>query len=305
MSDGVRRVSPSSLAVYAACPRQYQYDKVWDVASPEESRRYLDRGLAYHGAIEDTCAWAAGQDEPVTDSEIQEYARSAIEDRWVTETDRGEYASDAQYAYDRRLAVAAVAAYFREDGLEHARNSVEQEAWLTCDRGDVHLHGRVDNVVATDEGLQIIDYKGSLTGIVSGRTEGKIEEHHAGEAYHASILKSVFQAAAYIEGAKNTDHYRPGMDVEFTFYGVMQDRERIPERDGITVEVSGRGRDVGRIYDEHEDTIWELVADCYRGIVDAEHEPVPWDRIRENACGDCAYRGMCGDYLGEEVRLDD
>ncbi|MFD1647977.1 PD-(D/E)XK nuclease family protein [Haloarchaeobius litoreus] len=305
MSEDVSRVSPSRLATYATCPRKYEYDKEWSVESPEESRRYLDRGLAYHGAIEDTCAWATDQPESPTDDEIQTYAHEAIERRWDEHADRDEYASDAQFAYDRQVAIAGVDAYFAAAGLEHARNSVEQEGWLTCDRGDVHLRGRVDNIVRTDEGLQIIDYKGSLSGIVSGRTHNRIEAHHAGEEYHASILKSVFQAATYIEGAKATEHYEPGMDIEFTFYGVLYNVDRTPGHDGISVEVTGKSRDVGWIYEAHEDTIWSLIDDCYTGIVDGEFTPEPWEEIHENACGDCSYQGMCGDYIGAEVSLDD
>ncbi|WP_256301690.1 PD-(D/E)XK nuclease family protein [Haloarchaeobius salinus] len=305
MSEDIIRVSPSRLATYATCPRQYEYDKEWSVESPEESRRYLDRGLAYHGAIEDTCAWVADQPEPPTDDEIQTYAHEAIERRWDEQADREEYASDAQFAYDRQVAIAGVDAYFAAAGLEHARNSVEQEGWLTCDRGDVHLRGRVDNIVRTDEALQIIDYKGSLSGIVSGRTHNRIETHHAGEEYHASILKSVFQAATYIEGAKATEHYEPGMDIEFTFYSVLYNVDRTPGHDGISVEVTGKSRDVGWIYEAHEDTIWSLIDDCYTGIVDGEFMPEPWEEIHENACGDCSYQGMCGDYIGAEVSLDD
>lgn len=305
MSDDVVRVSPSSLATYATCPRQFEYDKAWSVESPEDSRRYLDRGLAYHGAIEDTCAWVAEQPEVPTDEEIQTYAREAIERRWTKHAARDEYASDAQFAYDRQVAIAGVDAYFAENGLEHARNSVAQEGWLRCDRGDVHLHGRVDNIVRTDDGLQIIDYKGSLSGIVSGRTHDRIETHQAGEEYHADILKSVFQAATYIEGAKATEHYEPGMDVEFTFYGVLYDVDRTPGQDGLTVTVDGKSRDVSWIYDAHEKSIWSLIEDCYTGIVDREFAPEPWDAIQENACEDCSYQGMCGDYIGAEVSLDD
>lgn len=305
VSDDEVRLSPSGLASYATCPRQYEYDKEWSVGSPEESRRYLDRGLAYHGAVEDTCEWVGERSDSSGDDEIQAYAREAIERRWERQTDRDEYASDAQYAYDRQVAIAGVDAYFAGDGLDHARNSVAQEAWLTCDRGDVHLHGRVDNIVATEDGLRIIDYKGSLSGIVSGYTHDLIEAHHAGEEYRPDILKSVFQAAAYIEGAKATEHYEPGMDIEFTFYGLLYSTDRTPDRDGIAVAVEGKSRDVGWIYEAHEETIWSIIENCYDGIANREFAPEPWEAIRENACEDCSYQAMCGDYVGAEVSLDD
>jgi len=301
VSREVRRVSPTSLAIYAACPRQYQYDKDWRVNSPEESRRYLDRGLAYHAAIEDVCRVVSERAGQVSDEWIQQRAMDAIEARWQEMSERREYVSDAQYAYDHDLAAAAVQDYFENDGLEHARHSLDQEVWLECDHGDVHLLGRADNIVRTDYGLQVIDYKGKLDGIISGASQGKLVSHAKGDEYAADVLKSVFQAATYIEGAKATEYFEPGMSVEFTFYGLLQSPERTRHLDGIQVSVSGRSRDVGWLYAEYEDTIWGLIEAAYEGILTSSYEPEPWDLIREHACEDCGYRAMCGDYLGAEV----
>lgn len=297
--------SPSSLAVYATCPRQYEYDKVWDVNTPEESRRYLDRGLAYHDAIEETCAEVAASEHAWSDEEILKVARETIKNLWEAQTERSEYSSDAQYRYDRALAISAVESYFQTDGLGHARNSLAREAWIDCERNGVHIRGRADHIVETEEGLQIIDYKGSFNGIVSGQSREGIEAHHAGEEYNADILGSVFQAAAYIEGVRDSHWYQPGMDIEFTYYALMDNTERSPGLDGIEVSVSGRGRDVGWIYEAHEDSIWALIAECYEGITTGDYRPEPWADIRENACEDCAYQAMCGEYIGSEVGFDE
>ena len=64
--------------------------------------------------------------------------------------------------------------------------------------------------------------------------------------------------------------------------------------DGVTV-----------VFAEGEGDLGSLIDDCYTGIVDGRFDPTPWEEIRENACGDCAYQGMCGDYIGAEVSLDD
>lgn len=300
------RVSPSSLAVYATCPRQYEYDRVWDVETPEESRRYLDRGLVYHGAIEDVCE-AVAADPGLTDEAIRTVARDRTLERWRAGTSRPEYVSDAQYDHDRQVVVSAVDAYFADaaPGVDHVRNSVGTEEWLTCERDGVRLRGRADNVVRTDDGLRVIDYKGSLNGIVSWQSADGIAAHLDGEEYNAGVLKSVFQAATYIEGAKTLPAYEPGMDVAFTFYALLAETDRDPHPDGIRVEVDGRGRDVGDIYREHEDAIWALLEETYRGIVAGRHEPVRWDDIREHACGDCEYSAMCGEYLAAEVRIDE
>lgn len=309
MSDGADaaepyRASPSSLAVYATCPRQYEYDKIWDVATPEESRRYLDRGLVYHGVIEDTCEEVA-DDPDLSDEEIRNFARQRTVERWDRQTSRSEYVSDAQYAYDQEVVLAAIASYFADEGIEHVRNSIGTELDLECERNDVHLKGRADNVVRTDDGLHVIDYKGSLNGIVSWQSAGDIPAHREGDEYVANILKSVFQAAIYIEGAKNLPSYEPGMDLEFTFYSLLYEKTREGHVDGIQVDVRGRGREVGSIYREYEDDIWALIEEMYRGIVDGDYEPVRFEDIREHACKDCEYYHMCGDYLGEEVRFHD
>lgn len=297
--------SPSSLAVYATCPRQYEYDKVWDVNTPEESRRYLDRGLVYHDAIEETCAAVADTAEAWSDEEIRHLGRETIETLWDAQTDRSEYSSDAQYRYDRQLTISAIESYFETDGCIHARNSLAREVWIESERDGVHIRGRADHIVETERGLQIIDYKGSFNGIVSGQSREGIEAHHEGEAYNADILGSVFQAAAYIEGVKNSQWYEAGMDIEFTYYALMDDTERTPGLDGIEVAVSGRPRDVGWIYDAHEEAIWALIEDCYAGITAGRYRPEPWDEIRENACEDCAYQSMCGEYIGAEVGFDE
>lgn len=307
MSDGEtepRYVSPSSLAVYATCPRQYEYDKVWAVETPEASRRYLDRGLVYHGVIEDVCE-AVADDPTMTDEDIRALALERVDTRWRDETDRREYASDAQYAYDRDLTAAAIDAFFEHDGIEHARNSVAIEKWLQCERDGVHLRGRADNIIRTDDGLRVVDYKGSFNDIVSSYTADRIAAHRDGEEYAAGILKSVFQAATYIEGAKGLDVYEPGMDVEFTFYGLLNNKSRERSLDGIQVSVRGYGRDVGAIYREHEAVIWALIRDCYEGILAENYEPDRFEAIREHACDECDYRAMCADYLGAEVRVDE
>ncbi len=288
--------------MYATCPRQYEYDKVWGVETPEESRRYLDRGLVYHGVIEDVCHIVA--DNPgMDDAEIRAAARQRVDERWDEETSRSEYVSDAQYVYDRDVTRAGIAAYFADVGITHVRNSIGTEEWLECSRGGAYLVGRADNIVRTDEGVCVIDYKGSLRNLISSPSAEDIPAHRAGDEYIAGKLKSVFQAATYIEGAKNLSAYDAGMDVEFTFYGLLASTNRERHIDGIQVDVEGAERDVGGIYRAYEDEIWALIQETYQGIVAGEYEPTRWDDITEHACEECAYNGMCGEYLAEAVQI--
>lgn len=295
-------MSPSRLARYATCPRQYEYDYVWDVETPEVYRRYLDRGQVYHKAVEDTCE-AVTDDPDMTDDEIRAFATERTVERWDSETDRAEYASDAQYTYDEELVLSAVDSYFATDGVAHARDSIGTELWVDCERDGIELVGRADNVVRTDDGLRVIDYKGSFSGIVTWQSIADVPSHRTGETYAPHRLKSVFQAATYIEGAKNLSASEPDMDVEFTFYALLDEKTRTHHVDGLQVEASGRGRDVGEIYRTYEDEIWALIKDCYEGIQAEAHEPTRFEEIRDESCEDCDYRAMCGDYLGSEVRM--
>lgn len=301
-SDDVLWLSPSRLGVYAACPRRYQYEKEWEIGSPEQTRRYMDRGLALHGAIEDTCDRVRSEPD-LTDEAIQQVATDAVETRWERHADRDEYASEAHFDFDRRLCEAAIEDYFDDAGLGHARNSVATEAWLECRHEDVALRGRVDNVVRTDEGLRIIDYKSSLRGIISSGSKDAVTEHHDGEEHQPQRVKSMFQAAAYIEGVKDLPAYEPGMDIEFTYYGLLQHKETEGALEGLQVSVSGRGRDVGWIYESNYDAVWELIREYYEAIRAETYEPQRMELIRENACDDCTYRAMCPDYLAGEVSV--
>lgn len=305
MSDADRRLSPSRLATYATCPRQYEYDKVWEVETPEESRRYLDRGLAYHAAIEEVCNMVRSADQAFTDDEIHRLALEAVKREWSERAKRSEYQSDAQFEYDRALTVSAIDSFFESDGVTHARNSVGTEVTVTCERGDRSLKGRVDNIVRTDDGLHIYDYKGSFNGIISTYSAESIPAHRAGEEYIADKLKSLFQAAIYIEGAKTLDVYDPGMDVRFSFYGLLSKKSREGHPDGLQVSASGYPREVTDIYGEYRDDIWALIEASYDGIVAERFAPERFDQIREHACDNCEFQAMCGDYLNAEVRIDE
>lgn len=305
MTDDGRRLSPSRLATYGTCPRQYEYDKVWDVETPEEARRYMDRGLIYHAAIEEICDTVRESPGDFTDAEIRDLALDVVTTKWDAGADRAEYHSDAQFAYDRSLTVAAIDSFFQGDGLDHARNSVATEETVTWDQGDRCYKGRVDHVVRTDDGLHVYDYKGSLSRIISGHSAQSIPDHLEGEEFLGGKLKNLFQAAIYIEGAKNLDVYEPGMDVGFSFYGVMHSTSRQGHPDGLQVSVSGSERDVTWIYETYREEIHALLARCYDGITNREFEPARFEDIREHACGDCAYRAMCGDYLSAEVGIDE
>ena len=305
MTDDVRRLSPSRLATYGTCPRRYEYDRVWDVETPEESRRYLDRGLIYHAAIENTCDAVRDADRDLSDDEIHRMAMDAVETEWEDQAKRSEYQSDAQLEYDRALTCSAIDSFFETDGLEHARRSVATEVTVTCDREGRQFTGRADNIVRTDDGLHVYDYKGSFGGIISWRSADSIPLHRDGEEFIAGKLKSLFQAAIYIEGAKNLDVYEPGMDVQFSFYALLKNKTRRGHPDGLQVSASGYPREVTDIYEAHRDDIWALVEACYDGIVSERYEPTRFEQIREHECSDCEYRAMCGDYLGTEVRIDE
>ncbi|WP_246989156.1 RecB family exonuclease [Halorientalis marina] len=300
---GREHVSPSSLATYAYCPRQYDFAKAQRIDTVDDTKRYLQQGLAMHTTIEWTCEETSETDTP---QEIHDRMHSHFPDAWAEEVDPDEFASDAQHDYYRRLAKAGLASVFDPAdgaGIDHARQSVAVEKRLTCEHEGVPLKGYADNIIRTDDGLHVVDYKRNTRGMLTSGTAERLEQHLAGEEHEPGRVKNAMQTAAYIEGVKDTTFYEPGMDVQFTFYGLLNNRDIESSPDGYSVTASGYGREMTELYDEYYDTIWELIANAYEGIRGEQYEPEPRDLIYEEGCGDCRYQSMCPDYLGWEVEL--
>lgn len=294
-------LSPSRLGKYTKCPRMYDYYYVQDLTVPDFTRRYMDRGQALHKTIEHVCDRI---DVSYTEGDIRNLSIELFEESWEEQTDRNEYDTKAHYRYDRQLAKAGIEHYFGDGpGLEHVRNSIGTEVEVSCENEGVRLHGRADNIVETNDGLRIVDYKPKLDDIITDK-KNYLEEHDSGEGYHPKRVKSIFQAATYLEGVKNLPEYDEEMELEFTFYGLLNNRDFEKSADGVKATATGRGRDVAWIYEKYYDKVWEMISEAYEGIINESFEPEPWDLIRENVCGDCDYRKMCPDYISEEVRFD-
>lgn len=296
-----RSLSPSELATYADCPRKHDYDYVQDIETPDETRLYLDQGLAYHATIESVCEETAEDDDPAT---IHDRAMAAFEEQWAEHVDPDEYASRAHREYQRAENRAAIEAFFDPDGgdgIEHARRSVATEVRLECHHDGLRLHGYADNVLRTEDGLHVFDYKRTLRGIVSEYSVESLEAHLHGDGHHPRRVKSAFQTAAYVEGVKESDLHENGTTVRFSFYGLMNQRTFEPAPDGYEIAVRGYPRETTAIYEEHYDTIWALVERAHDGIAAGDHDPVPFDLLVEEACPDCEFRAACADYLASEV----
>lgn len=301
--DDVERVSPSSLATYAYCPRKYDFGKAQRVETIDDSKRYLQQGLAMHTTIERTCRDTARGDEPAV---IQNRMVEHFPDAWDEEVEESEFASTAQHEYYRRLARAGLAELFDPAdgaGIEHARRSVAVETQLTCEANGVPLKGYADNVLQTDEGLHVIDYKRNINGMLTSGTAERLAEHLNGEAHEPGRVKNAMQVAAYIEGVKETEYFEPGMDVRFSFYGLLNQTDVETGPDGYSVSIRGYPREMTDIYAEHYDTIWNLIEHAYTGIQMEKFAPEPRALIFEEGCEECEYRAMCPDYLGKEVKL--
>ena len=302
MSDDVTYLSPSRLATYAKCPRAFDYEYVQEVESPDETRLWLNQGLAYHEAIEVVCEETGPADDPEV---IHDRALAAFDAKWDEHLEPGEYASRAHQEYQYTENRAAVAAFFDPedgDGIEHAQQSVATELWVECVRDGIGLHGKADNVLQTDDGLHVIDYKRNTDGILSSRTADCLVDHLNGEDCDPGRVKNAFQTACYVEGVKQSHLYEPGMEVRFSFYGLLNKTSFDRGPDGYAVSARGWPREVTDVYDEHAETIWELIERAHEGIRTERHEPEPFPLISEEVCPDCTYQEMCGEYLAEEVR---
>ena len=300
--DDIVSLSPSRLATYADCQRKFDHNYVKDISTPDQNRLYLNQGLAYHETIEAVCKATDPDDDADV---IHRRAMDAFDEKWNAHLDPEEYETrahqDDQCAENR----AAIEAFFdpeEGDGIRHARQSVATEKWLEAVHDGIGLHGYADNVLRTDDGLHIIDYKRRLSGIITSYTAKYLEEHLEGETHEPGRVKNAFQTATYIEGIKQSDLYEDGMDIRFSFYALFYETTAESTPDGFDISVRGRPRETTGVYDEYYDTIWSLIEMAHEGITSGAYAPDLFELINEEACSDCDYREMCSEYLAEEVR---
>ena len=295
-------LSPSRLATYATCPRQYEYSYPQDINTPDRTELYLNQGKIYHETIEDVCDATERGDDAET---IHARAMCIFDEKWDEHSNPDDYESAAHKEYQRTENQAAIDAFFDPeggDGIEHARRSVATECWVECERDGRGLHGKADNVIRTDEGLHVFDYKRNTRGMLSTGTADYLADHLNGDSHEPKRIRNAFQTATYIEGVKNEPFYEDGMDVRFSFYGLLNSTSFESNPSGYNVSVRGYPRETTDIYEEHHDTIWALIRAAHDGITNETYDPAPFAIISEEACPDCEYRAMCPDRLSTEVK---
>jgi putative RecB family exonuclease len=295
-------LSPSRLATYADCPRKFDYDYVQEIEAPDETRLYLNQGRAYHETIEVVCEATEPDDDPEI---IHDRAMDTFASKWEEHLDPDEYASRAHQEYQRRENRAAIDSFFDPeggDGIEHARNSIATEKWLECVHDGLGLHGKADNILRTSEGLHVIDYKRTLSGVITTNKADVLADHLDRTDHDPKRVRNAFQIATYVEGVKQSNLHDEGMSVQFSFYGLLNRRSFQSTADGYEISVRGYPRETMEIYEEHHDTIWDLIERAHEGITSGSHNPEPFSLINDEACPDCSFSAMCADYLSQEVR---
>jgi putative RecB family exonuclease len=295
-------VSPTRLATYATCPRQYEYKHVQSASSPDETKLYLHQGKAYHEMIERVCDATDRDDDPGV---IYDRAMDVFDATWTKHIDPEDYASNAHQEHQRRETLAGIKSFFDPedgDGIEHAQHSVATEKRIQCEHDGIGLHGYTDNVLRDGDTLHLIDYQRNVRGVLGSCSADRLEEHLNEEAHEAQRVKNAFQTAAYTEGIKDSSLYEPGMSVRFSFYGLLHSTDTQSTATGYTVTASGRSRETTDAYEEYYDTIWALIKAAHSGITSETFEPEPFDLIQAEACEDCDYQAMCPEYIGTEVQ---
>lgn len=295
-------LSPSRLATYATCPRQYDYGYVQDVTAPDRTELYLTQGTIYHETIEEVCDATAADDSAAT---IHERAMDIFDAKWAEHSTPEDYESEAHQEYQRVENRAGIEAFFDPDGgdgIDHARQSIATERWVECQHEGRALHGKADNVLRTEDGFHVIDYKRHTHGVLSAGTAEYLGDHLNGEAHEPKRVRNAFQTAVYIEGVKNEPFYEEGMDIRFSFYGLLNRTSFESTPTGYEVSARGYPRETTDIYDEHYETIWTLIREAHDGITSESFDPEPFELINEEACPGCEYREMCADRLAREVR---
>jgi putative RecB family exonuclease len=295
-------LSPSRLATYADCQRKFDYEYVQKVNPSEKTRLYLNQGRAYHGTIEAVCEATNPEDDAQL---IYDRAVEAFREHWKEHIDPNDYAFRAHQEYQRLENLEALKTFFDPDGghgIDHARQSVTTEKWLECVENGIGLHGKADNILRTDDGIHVIDYKRNLRDVITSYTASVLEDHLDGTDHDPKRVRNVFQTATYIEGVKQSDLFEEGMTVQFSFYGLLNRTSFQSTPSGYQISVRGYPRETTEIYEEHYDTIWNLLRRSHEGITSNSHDPDPFPLIHDEACPDCTFQDMCAEYLAEGVR---
>lgn len=305
------RVSPSSLTTYLTCPRQYEFNYEHELAGQDrpELERYFNRGMVLDTALQRTADEVDTNTDP---DQIRERARKHFEDCWDEMTELETYPSPASQAYDRQLSKAAIEAYLNPatdgDGIKHLQRSVGTEVhleWVDEEFGP--MHGYADNVVQTDDGLLIIDYKASYSGRRFPNKNGSdLSKQIAGKKHYPKRLKKWLQIEMYCTGIKAHELYTEGDEIRFLFYGLIDSKDRTPTPDGYTVSVDGKGWEMTDLYQDNLEKFRQLVERSVEGIRSAAFDPTGdrWELIKDEACEDCDFRQACGDVIAEEVRFE-
>lgn len=304
------RISPSGLAKYWTCPRQYEFNYQHRLKGEPKTdlERYFNRGMVLDTALQNT----ADEVSRETDTEtIRALSREHFAEQWSEKTTLDDYPSPASYKYDRRVSKAAIEDYLDPttdgEGLLHLRLSVGTEVHLEwTDETLGPLHGYADNIVETEDGFLIIDYKASYSGTRFPNKSGSdLEKQLNDDDHYPSRLKKWLQMGMYCRGLTEHELYSPGDTIEFIFYGLINSTNRTPTGDGYTVQVSGKEWDMTALYQEYHEAIQTLIHDGVTNIRAESFDPTgsKWDLIQEEACDDCDYQSACSDYLTEEVRF--
>lgn len=308
--DVTDRMSPSRVATYLTCPRQFEFNYEHKLQTKDQTdmERYFNRGKVLDTSLQETAEAVS----TITDTEsVRALAREEFETQWAEKTNVDDYPSDASYEYDRQTSRAAIEDYLDPEtsgeGVEHLRRSVGTEVhleWVDPKLGP--MHGYADNIVETRDGLLIIDYKASYSGRRFPNKSGSdIEDQIDGEKHYPNRLKKWLQIEMYCAGVEEHGTYSAGDEVRFMFYGLISSKTRKVTGEGYRISVSGKEWDMTDLYRSHDKELRSLLSRGVDGIRDEAFDPTEqlWSMIYEEACDGCDHRQGCGDYLAEEVRF--
>jgi putative RecB family exonuclease len=278
---------------------QYQYKR--NVTTDSETRA-LDFGRALHETIRETCDRIRG-DGTYSDEELRAIANEAFQRQWQSEVDQRSYRTEQHYEDDRKIAGKAIEHFFDEGpGVDHARRSLVAEQPVAFERNGIKYNGKVDNVLETETGLELVDYKKSDIDEPVTPWGNYIEEQN-GDGYRPGRVKHAIQAALYIEGIKETEYYEQGDTIAFTFQPLAETTvNRIGQTSTINLDIESIS--VEEDIRENSEVLWEIIENAVEGIQTDSFEPAPFEDIVNKQCDRCPFQSMCSAYLNaEEVRL--
>lgn len=309
-------VHVDELATYLACPRQYEFTYVTELAGDERRTRDEFRRLL-------RTAITTGLDAALDSSaDPRDTAVSALDSEWDAYRDSTEHHSAHQETTEKNRARAAIDAYFDTVGEEHLAG-IERAADL-CDipivGPDIELSATIDGYPLTVDVDYVMVDAGRVAGVrLTDSMWGSwvpwasstdiVMEHFTQAEYRPRQVGTVF-AARVAEEALNR-FGGDGTGAELAYLGVME--TTFETDDGCEAELELRW--MGDYLEDARSDVDDALAWLCSNLGDELYSPEAvfdeqdhwngsFELVLEHECRRCSYASGCQEAIRQDVMFN-